>query len=93
MACSGDISIIPWSFKLFPKITYVAISAKLYLVTFDKNGTVLDDLGFTSIIYTFSSLSTINWILNKPIIPIPNPNLVVYSLIVSFTFSLILKVG
>ena len=59
----------------------------------DKNGTVLEDLGFTSIMNTFSSLSTINWILKSPMIPIPSPSFFVYSRMVSLTFFDKLKLG
>ena len=38
---------IPCSFKLFPSITNVPISAKEYPVAFDINGTVLEDSEFS----------------------------------------------
>ena len=45
----GYTTSIPCSFKDFPSMTNVPISAKEYPVDFEINGTVLDDLGFTSI--------------------------------------------
>ena len=41
----------------------VAMSASDQPVAFDRNGTVRDERGFTSMMYTFSSLSTMNWML------------------------------
>ena len=84
---SGFNPLNPCSSRLMPSITLDAISARLYPVALDRNGTVLEDLGFTSIIYTFSEASTMNWMLNRPQMPIPRPSFSVYSLIVSLTFS------
>jgi len=40
--------------------TFVAMLTRFRLVDLDRNGTLRDALGFTSITYTLSSLSTIN---------------------------------
>jgi hypothetical protein len=39
---------MPCSSRVLPRITRVAMSARLYPVAFERNGTVLDDRGFTS---------------------------------------------
>ena len=59
--CFGcGISNIPCSFKLLPRITSVAISARLYPVALERKGTVREERGLTSMMNTFSSLSTMN---------------------------------
>ena len=58
-------------------MAFTAILTRLQLVDFDRNGTLREALGFTSMTYTLSAASTINWILNRPTMPIPSPSLVV----------------
>ena len=74
-------------------MTFVAISARLNPVDFDKNGTVLEDLGLTSLIYTSSSGSTMNWMLNSPFMPIASHSFSVYSSIFALTAPLMLYEG
>ena len=57
---AGYSSKMPCSFSDSPSIARVPMSARLYPVDFDRNGTVRDERGLTSMIYTFSSASTMN---------------------------------
>ena len=54
-------------------ITIVAILAIWIPVDLERNGTVRDDLGLTSITYTSSWSSTMNCMLNSPTMPISRP--------------------
>ena len=67
-------STMPCSRRLCPSITRVAMSASGTPVALLKNGTVRDERGFTSITYTLSCLSTMNWMLYRPTMPMPRPS-------------------
>ena len=58
-----------------------------------RKGTVRLDRGFTSMMYTFSFSSTMNWILNRPMMPMPRPSYFAYWRIMPFTLLLMEKVG
>ena len=66
-----DDAVLLFQHSMLPDIFPISYVGN---VDFDKNGTVLDDLGFTSITYTSSFSSTMNCMLYNPLIPIPSPN-------------------
>ncbi len=84
---------MPCSFREWPSITRVAILAIGMPVLLEMKGTVREDLGLTSITYTFSSLSTMNWMLNRPTMPMALPSFTVSSMISCLTLGLRLKEG
>ena len=43
------ISVMPWSRKLWPSITFVAMRTRLQSVDFERNGTLREARGLTSI--------------------------------------------
>ena len=63
----------------------VAMSASDQPVAFDRNGTVRDERGLTSMMYTFSSLSTMNWMLYRPTMPMPRPSFFAYCRMIPLT--------
>ena len=48
----GIISVMPWDARFSPIMTFVAILTSESPVDFDRNGTLREALGFTSIINT-----------------------------------------
>ena len=67
-------STMPCSRRLWPSITRVAMSARGTPVALLRKGTVREERGLTSITYTLSLRSTMNWMLYRPTMPMPNPS-------------------
>ena len=77
--------VMPWSARLWPSMILVAMSTRETPVDFDRKGTLREARGFTSMMETWSFLSTMNWMLNRPLMPMARPSFSVYSVMRSFT--------
>ena len=75
---SGRImSVMPCSASDSPSMARVAMRTRLTPVDLDRNGTLREARGLTSMTNTRFELSTMNWMLNSPTMPMPRPSRVV----------------